>query len=453
MVGPFRAMDREVAVELFDPASPSTSVAVSVSSSGQYTFDLGIFPGPSVCSFRVRGVLWNGETTSMQPLFAPEPSPCSLRPGWIAGAPLNVPPYGPLAEPFTIEGRVFVDGRPARADEATVEVAMRGATLADSATSVRTDSDGRYRLETRDAAQRFALCSQVRARVRDAAGRSEEVQLHSLRPADCGSVRALPDVRFGTLKAAIGFLFLGEAVPQPYLGAGKAWADLIRMDDGTVVGERFAALDDGSFHVWFPHDVLQPGCGWLLRVTLASGASNVRELHHGSSDCQGVAYHYMDVATFSTSYGAPLELTVEDPLGDNTGPTDVTGMTLRFDPQTGLYEVILSASAVQPFQGEFRVNINLFNPMRQSFFHDTMNDIRLATPTTTVRLTGYHRALRDWQPRDEVYTNSLGGTPNPAGSTLFRSAVSHFPMGFLTNEDVIAFADVAAPAVLVPASP
>ena len=449
-VGRFRALDREVTVQLFDPAQPSTPVALSVSSSGQYTFDLGASPGPRVCDYLVRGILWNGETTQMQPVFALVPSPCALSPSLMSGTALSLPAYGPLTEPFVIQGHVFLEGRTARTDEATVEVSMRDSTQSGSISSLRTDAGGRYRLETNDAAQRYALCSGVRAQVRDALGGIEDVQLGSLPHQDCGNVRTLPDARLGTLKAAVGSVYLGEAWLNRPVGAGEAWAELLRMDDGTVVGERFETLDDGSFHVWFPHDLRQPGCSWLLRVTLASGSSEIRNLFP-TGDCQGPAYHPVSFVIFAAGAGQ-RELVVEDPLGDNTGLTDLAKMTLRFDPRTGNYEILLSATAAQPFQGEFRVNINLFNPARQSFFADTMNDIRLETPTTTLRLTGYHPALRSWLPGDQVHTNSLGGTPNPTGSTLFRSGVSHFPMGYLTNEDVIAFADVTVPAVVVPAS-
>jgi hypothetical protein len=47
---------------------------------------------------------------------------------------------------------------------------------------------------------------------------------------------------------------------------------------------------------------------------------------------------------------------------------------------------------------------------------------------------------------NRVYTNSLAGTPNPPGVSLFRSSVSD--EGLFTSEDVIAFADLAQPATV-----
>lgn len=48
-----------------------------------------------------------------------------------------------------------------------------------------------------------------------------------------------------------------------------------------------------------------------------------------------------------------------------------------------------------------------------------------------------------------MFTNSLAGTANPPGTTLYRTSVTHLPMGFLDNEDVIAFEDLGQPALLV----
>ena len=49
-------------------------------------------------------------------------------------------------------------------------------------------------------------------------------------------------------------------------------------------------------------------------------------------------------------------------MGDNTGPIDVTRMDFSFDQTNGDYSIVLSSTPVNPFVGEFRVNINLFNP-------------------------------------------------------------------------------------------
>lgn len=145
----------------------------------------------------------------------------------------------------------------------------------------------------------------------------------------------------------------------------------------------------------------------------------------------------------------PLLITVDDPLGDNTGLIDVSSMTLLFDQASGAYEMTLTASAAAPFVGPFRVNVNLFNVDADSFFQDAVNDYSLATPTTTLTLTGTSALLRSWSAGHRVFTNSLFGTPNPPNSTLFRTSVLSTPFTtFLTNEDYVAFAVATTPAIV-----
>jgi hypothetical protein len=146
-----------------------------------------------------------------------------------------------------------------------------------------------------------------------------------------------------------------------------------------------------------------------------------------------------------------LLLEVEDPPGDNTGPIDVIRMAMRWDQATGKYEITLLAREEAPFRGMVRINVNLFNVDEGSFFSDTMNDIQLGSPQTTLTLTGRDPALTGWDPGERVYTNSLGGTPNPPGTTMFRTAVSAFPMGWLSNEDYIALTDVTQPILVATA--
>lgn len=151
----------------------------------------------------------------------------------------------------------------------------------------------------------------------------------------------------------------------------------------------------------------------------------------------------------------PLMLTVHDSVGDQTGPVDVVAMVMRFDNMTGEYEITLSADAAHPFLGAFRVNINLFNPdmgttaFIPSFFSDAVNDFNFSTPTTTLTLAGFHPSLFSWTVDHRVFTNSLGGTGNPDGASLFRSGVSGFPGGPPgVNEDMIAFPDRRQPAII-----
>lgn len=151
----------------------------------------------------------------------------------------------------------------------------------------------------------------------------------------------------------------------------------------------------------------------------------------------------------------PLHFTVIDPVGDNTGLIDVTKMEFSFDNSTGVYSIDLTTTSDNPFAGNFRVNINLFNQdlgttaWDPAFFSDTVNDFNLAAPTTTLTLSGTDLRLMAWDAGNRVFTNSLAGTGNPDNISLFRSAVNNFPLGFLTNEDYIAFADDAQPATII----
>ncbi len=141
-------------------------------------------------------------------------------------------------------------------------------------------------------------------------------------------------------------------------------------------------------------------------------------------------------------------LEVEDPLGDNTGPVDVRKMQLRWDQATGDYQITFFATGQAPFRGAIRVNVNLFNVDDGSFFQDAVNDFDFATPQVRLTLTGTDPTLTGWDAGERVHTNSLGGTPNPPGTRLFRTAVNGFPLEPLTNEDFVAFADLTQPAVV-----
>jgi hypothetical protein len=131
-----------------------------------------------------------------------------------------------------------------------------------------------------------------------------------------------------------------------------------------------------------------------------------------------------------------------DPIGDQTGAIDVTKMTVLLDNSTGQYAIALRATPAHPFVGQFRVNVNLFNPdtaPSQSVLLDNVNDFNLATATTKLSLAGTSSNLLAWQAGDRVATNTLAGLGNPPGASFFRSSVLNFPLGFLTNEDAIAY--------------
>ena len=149
-----------------------------------------------------------------------------------------------------------------------------------------------------------------------------------------------------------------------------------------------------------------------------------------------------------------LALLVDDPRGDHTGLSDIDYMRLAFNKVTGEYRITIVSYQDAPFRDSLRVNINLLNwdlgtARYPAFFCDTMNDMMIAGSTTTLVLEGVDDRLLAWEEGHRVLTNSLGGTPNPEGASLYRSSVTHFPMGFLSNEDVIAFASRTKPAVIV----
>lgn len=149
------------------------------------------------------------------------------------------------------------------------------------------------------------------------------------------------------------------------------------------------------------------------------------------------------LALAGASDGGYLAIQVNDPRGDQTGAIDVRKMRLVFDRATGDYRIVLTASRDAPFVGAFRVNVNLFNPALgtaryPAVFSHTMADFDLASPVTELVLAGTDARLTLWEKGHEVFTNSLDGGPNPDGTSLFRSGVSNFPLGMLTNEDVIA---------------
>jgi hypothetical protein len=153
-----------------------------------------------------------------------------------------------------------------------------------------------------------------------------------------------------------------------------------------------------------------------------------------------------------TAQAAQLTFSYTDPLGDQTGTIDVKKMTFVFDNTTGDYEIVLRATPANPFVGMFRVNINLFNPdtaPANSLFQDVFNDFNLAVPATELKLIGTNAVLLAWSVEHRVATNTLAGLGNPPTSSFFRTSASNFPLGFLTNEDAIAYGAAGAAMIAV----
>lgn len=132
---------------------------------------------------------------------------------------------------------------------------------------------------------------------------------------------------------------------------------------------------------------------------------------------------------------------VDDPAGDNTSPMDVRRMVFNFNPTTGAYQIIISAPTA-PFVGGFRVNVNLLNDTRGTFFFDNLRDFGYVSPVPFLQLTGTNTALSTWAIGDNVLTNKFVGV----GFPNFWSAVSMLPCACSVSEDRIAFADANLPA-------
>jgi hypothetical protein len=148
--------------------------------------------------------------------------------------------------------------------------------------------------------------------------------------------------------------------------------------------------------------------------------------------------------------GPPPSLTfsISDLQGDQRGTIDITRMDMNWKPNNGKYTIVLTADMAHPFTGQFRVNINVYDPSapsQSSLFSDTLNDYNLgSTTTTTLTLTGSDPTLKHWNAGDQVATHSLGlnngPLGNPPGVSLFRSSVSNH-LTFLADEDVIGVND------------
>jgi len=156
------------------------------------------------------------------------------------------------------------------------------------------------------------------------------------------------------------------------------------------------------------------------------------------------------VTPYAPPTGGFLEFDVADPKGDNTGPIDIRDMNFVFDNVSGAFSITLQADPTAPFAtgGSIRININLYNPAKSSYFHCNPTDFTLDAATQTVILVGSSSQITTWEAGDQVYTNSLKGTPNPPGTSLFRSQVVwNFDINSSTQlEDVIAYSNLAKPA-------
>ena len=159
--------------------------------------------------------------------------------------------------------------------------------------------------------------------------------------------------------------------------------------------------------------------------------------------CAMCAYRLI---AFQPVNAASLVLSASDPFLDQFGSSpDLIQMNFVFDNATGDYVIDLETTDTNPFVGDFRININLFNldvgttANNPSFFNETSNDFSLSGSTTTLTLTGNNARLIAWDAGDRILLNNFpSATPHPDSVSFFRSGVFGLPlMGPFVNEDML----------------
>src|SRR6266516_6960310 len=111
----------------------------------------------------------------------------------------------------------------------------------------------------------------------------------------------------------------------------------------------------------------------------------------------------------SRARAAQVAFSFIDAVGDvGFGSVDLVRMDMTFDNTTGAYRIDLYADQSKPFVGEFRVNVNLYNPDAHSadpaaqWFTDNLNDFNLTEATTNLTLSGEDVRLVSWNVGDRV---------------------------------------------------
>lgn len=136
------------------------------------------------------------------------------------------------------------------------------------------------------------------------------------------------------------------------------------------------------------------------------------------------------IAIPALSFGVPISYSFSDPIGDNATTIDLIGMEFDFENTTGDYTITIHTSAADPFFGQFRLNVNIFNPdtgttaQDPALFSDTANDFDLAAPITEIMLTGINTRLLSWSLGDNIALGTYDGLGNPDGLSNFQTAVN-----------------------------
>jgi hypothetical protein len=139
------------------------------------------------------------------------------------------------------------------------------------------------------------------------------------------------------------------------------------------------------------------------------------------------------VLSVGAADAAKLTFSFADAAGDGTSSGDLQGMRFHFDDVTGFYSIELRAHPAQPFAGDLRFNVNLFDPdtgtsaPNPAFFQATNNDFALASPAARIILTGTDFRLLSWAAGDRVAANHVPfGNPS-GGTTSFATGLVDLP--------------------------
>lgn len=441
-VGPYPVTWNEATVLRF--AADDTLNAVDSVAAGPdgYRLTLRSPTDPELCTSLVRARRWDGALTELVPLVDPPVPECTA--GSYDAPRFAFDPYPPLGEPFTLAGQSLLEGQPVR-EGSVVTLLLRQDGRADQRVDVPVDGDGIYRYESVDQAVWFAACQNLDAEAR-ILGVTYYASAGSTDLESCREGRVLPDLQRSSSIALQGRILLADD--------NTVWSP----DDGTVEvrltnkldSTRIAVdklLSEGWYHLWGPAHESPCRRGDVVTVLVDDRPVLRRHLGREDGPCDVEQDLIVDPAATVPTMVDSLRIHVDDPIADHTGPTDVSVMTLTFDPFEGDYTIRLMADAAAPFQDTLRVRISLYNPEAEASFDHLLVSVAFETPTNEMILRGWSDVLRAWRPGQEVYTNNLTGAPSPDGLP-YRTSVSYFESGLMAGEDMIAFRDPATPVVV-----
>lgn len=269
-VGTYPAVFGEAVVRLYPgrDADPAQLVDSVMSSGGEYRFFLGQAPATEVCDYWVHVERWDGVVVEPVDLLPDLSAPCELDLGSYPGSAVALPGYDPLPEPFTVEGRVFVDGDSAAAAGIRVTLPLRSSGADYPEAGLTVGDDGRWSYATTSGAERYRFCAGVEAAVEDPTyGGFHWIYLDRLSAGGCSMSRELRPLRFGQVMAATGTVFRDQRSSER-VGLGEVRLQLIDPADSTPYGAPVPTSDDGRFDLW-----LEPGderdiCDWMLRAEM-----------------------------------------------------------------------------------------------------------------------------------------------------------------------------------------